>query len=120
MDGEQAYPAELLARARDMRVLVAEDHPTNRRLVQMMLEPFGFQQTFAENGLEAIREIRARETAAGRGRTAIAVVSANVGPEHEAAARDAGADLHIPKPLSLRSLLGGMAAALAAAEARHA
>jgi len=124
--------------ARDVKVLVVEDHPTNRRVVQMMLEPFGFLMTFAENGLEgvrawerdpfdvvlmdlqmpvmdgltAIREIRGREKKLGRPRTAIAVVSANVGPEAETAAFAAGSDLHIPKPLSLDGLISGIAQAL--------
>ncbi|MDQ0466578.1 PAS domain S-box-containing protein [Caulobacter ginsengisoli] len=127
-----------------LRILVVEDHPINRHVLQLMLEPFGFDLTFTENGREAlealeglgreafdvvlmdmqmpvmdgltaIRLIRAGE----RGpRLPIAMLSANVGEEHEVAALQAGADVHIAKPVTLDSLLGGINRAMEAVEGR--
>jgi len=124
--------------ASSVRVLVVEDNPVNRRVVQLMLEPFGFDLSFAENGLQgadacdhsrfdlvlmdlqmpvmdgltAVRRIRAREAQRAPHRTAIAMLSANVGREHEMAAERAGADLYIAKPVTIDSLLEGIARAL--------
>ena len=39
---------------RPLRILVAEDHDTNRRLVRFMLESLGYRANFAANGFEAI------------------------------------------------------------------
>jgi CheY-like chemotaxis protein len=125
----------------DARILVVEDHPVNRRVAEMMLSPFGFKLGFAENGLvavqtcaregfdlvlmdlqmpvmdglTAIRQIRARESGLALGRTAIAMLSANIGQDYEMQARLAGADSYIAKPLRLGTLLGGIAQALQAA-----
>jgi CheY-like chemotaxis protein/anti-sigma regulatory factor (Ser/Thr protein kinase) len=40
--------------AKPLRILVAEDHDTNRRLAQFMLEGLGQRADFAGNGLEAV------------------------------------------------------------------
>ena len=40
--------------SRPLRILVAEDHDTNRRLALFMLEGLGYRADFAGNGLEAI------------------------------------------------------------------
>jgi signal transduction histidine kinase/ActR/RegA family two-component response regulator len=37
-----------------LAVLVAEDHAVNRRIVALLLEPMGFELTFAVNGREAV------------------------------------------------------------------
>ena len=37
-----------------LRVLVAEDHPTNRRVIELILEPLGVSLTMAEDGQEAV------------------------------------------------------------------
>src|SRR5690606_21434027 len=85
------------------RVLLAEDHPVNRRVVELILAPFGVELTVVENGAQAIaacadrdfdavlmdmqmpevdglaatRAIRLRETAApGRARVPIIMLSA--------------------------------------------
>jgi PAS domain S-box-containing protein len=123
-----------------LRILIAEDHPMNRKVLQMMLEPCDFALKFVENGeeavqatqderfdvvlmdmqmpvmdgLTAIREIRAREHRLNHGHMAIAVLSANVGPEHEKAATAAGADTHIGKPATLHGIFEGLERALAA------
>lgn len=44
-----------------MRVLLAEDHPINRKLCQMMLEGLGIKPDLAVNGLEAVRLNQERE-----------------------------------------------------------
>ncbi|MFA5601891.1 MAG: ATP-binding protein, partial [Phenylobacterium sp.] len=114
-----------------MRVLLAEDHPTNRRVVQLILEAAGVTLTCVENGAEAveaalaerfdlvlmdmqmpvmdglsaIRAIRGAEHEAGRGRTPIYTLTANAMPEHAIASTEAGADGHVTKPVSAAALL---------------
>jgi PAS domain S-box-containing protein len=120
-----AAPADSL-QARAPRVLLAEDHAVNRRVVQLLLEPAGVELTSVENGAEAvealaagsfdlvlmdmqmpvmdgltaIRAIRATETR----RTPIWALSANALPEHVRASAEAGADGHLTKPISAEAL----------------
>ncbi|WP_372784497.1 ATP-binding protein [Phenylobacterium sp.] len=108
-----------------MKVLVAEDHPTNRAVVSLILEPFGVELTLVEDGRQAVeaveresfdlilmdlqmpvldglsaaREIRGLEAALGLARTPIVALSANALPEHIAEARAAGMDGHLAKPM---------------------
>ncbi len=108
-----------------MKVLVAEDHPTNRTVIALILEPFGVALTLVEDGrkaveaveretfdlilmdlqmpvldgLSAAREIRGLEAALGLPRTPIVALSANALPEHIAEARAAGMDAHLAKPM---------------------
>lgn len=122
-----------------LRILVAEDHPINQKVVAMILEPFGVDVTFANNGLEAlqhfdtarfdailmdmqmpemdgltaIRAIREREANLGLTRTPIAVLSANAMAEHVAASYQAGSDTHIAKPITPESLSAGIEKLLA-------
>ncbi|CAN7544099.1 PAS domain-containing protein [Phenylobacterium sp. LjRoot225] len=117
--------------ARALRVLVAEDHPTNRRVIELILESTGVELLCVENGAEAlvateletfdlilmdmqmpvmdgltaIRAIRAREGSAHRGRTPIYVLTANAMPEHVAASAAAGADGHLSKPILAENLI---------------
>ncbi len=49
-----AAGAELAAPARRLRVLLAEDSPTNQKLVINLLERWGHQATVAQNGREAV------------------------------------------------------------------
>ncbi|MFC3080109.1 ATP-binding protein [Phenylobacterium terrae] len=114
-----------------MRVLLAEDHPTNRRLVEMILGAAGVELTCVENGaqavetaeltefdlilmdmqmpvmdgLTAIRRIRALEARTGRVRTPIFSLTANAMPEHTRASKEAGADGHLSKPITADALL---------------
>jgi len=123
-----------------LRVLLAEDHPTNQRVVQLILEPAGVDLTIVDNGQEAVaifqserfdlilmdmqmplmdgltatREIRRCEAQGGAARTPIAMFTANALDEHRALAAAAGADFHIPKPITPESLLAGIELALAA------
>ena len=54
---------------------------------------------------ELAQKIRARETDAARGRTPIVMLTANTLPEHRAASLEAGADLHLPKPIEADRLI---------------
>ncbi|GLK47528.1 hybrid sensor histidine kinase/response regulator [Brevundimonas intermedia] len=112
------------------RVLVADDHPTNRRILEMMLETVA-EITTAEDGLEALEatrrerfdvilmdiqmprmdgitavaHIRQAERETGQPPVPIIMLTANTQPEHVAAARKAGADRHVGKPFTLALLL---------------
>jgi CheY-like chemotaxis protein len=118
-----------------MRVLVAEDHPTNRTVISLILEPFGVELTLVEDGrkaveaaergdydlilmdlqmpvldgLSAAREIRALEAVRGRRHTPIVALSANALPEHIADAKAAGMDGHLAKPLRPDDLIALLA-----------
>ncbi len=109
----------------NLRLLVAEDNPMNRRVVELLLAQSGLQITFAENGKEAVekfaamrfdlvlmdlqmpimgglaamRAIRAWEIENGRTPTPMLAVSANATDEHVIEAREAGADDHVAKPI---------------------
>jgi PAS domain S-box-containing protein len=124
-----------------VRVLLAEDHPTNQKVVQLILEPAGAELVIVDNGREAVevfrpglfdlilmdmqmpvmdglaatRAIREAEKAAGAMRTPIAMFSANAMDEHRALASAAGADHHIAKPITPERLLAGVEMALGAA-----
>jgi CheY-like chemotaxis protein len=122
-----------------LRVLLAEDHVINQRLVEVILGPMGVILTKAENGEEALRTymaedfalvlmdmqmpvmdglaatraIRDFETARpDRPRTPIIMLSANAMQQHVDEAIAAGADFHLAKPVSLASLRGAVARAL--------
>jgi PAS domain S-box-containing protein len=114
-----------------LRVLLAEDHPTNRRVVELVLGAIGVSLTSVENGQEAvdafasqsfdlilmdmqmpvmdgltaIRAIRAQEAAEQRPYTPIYTLTANAMAEHAEAAREAGADAHLTKPISAETLI---------------
>ncbi|CAN5255311.1 hypothetical protein BH09PSE1_BH09PSE1_23560 [soil metagenome] len=115
-----------------VRVLLADDHPTNRRVVELILSQANVQLTSVENGAEAFaafraqpfdlvlmdmqmpvmdglaatREIRKHEAATGSDRTALVMLTANALAEHIAAGQAAGADRHLSKPFSAEALLG--------------
>ena len=117
-----------------MRVLLAEDHPTNRRVVELILGAAGVLLTCVEDGaqavaaweseafdlvlmdmqmpvmdgLSAIGEIRRREQAQGLGRTPIYTLTANAMPEHGVASAEAGADGHVTKPVTAERLLSAV------------
>jgi two-component system sensor histidine kinase TorS len=50
--------AEIVPSSRD--ILVVEDHPGNRRLLDLILTSLGHQVTLAENGFIALAEVRRR------------------------------------------------------------
>ena len=56
------------------------------------------------DGLETARRIRRAEAEAGRPRLMLVALTANAGDEDERAAREAGFDAFLPKPLDIRAL----------------
>ncbi|MET3779543.1 signal transduction histidine kinase/ActR/RegA family two-component response regulator [Brevundimonas sp. 1080] len=130
-----AQPA-VVEQARTIRVLVADDHPTNRRVIELILAQTPTQIVIAENGAQAVesfradtfdlvlmdmqmpimdgltatQEIRLHEATMGLDRTPIVMLTANAMPEHIAAGRAAGADHHLAKPFNAAELLGIVAA----------
>ncbi len=137
---ERAAPVVDVQVLKGMKVLMAEDHPTNQKVVQIILDPFGIDLTIVGNGEEAVaawgehsfdavlmdmqmpvmdgltatRVIREREAAQGRPRALIIMLTANAMDEHVEAAHAAGADLHIAKPLRPAQLIAALAAAVEA------
>ncbi|OYX29261.1 MAG: hypothetical protein B7Y99_13470 [Caulobacterales bacterium 32-69-10] len=115
-----------------IRVLVAEDNPTNQKVVQLVLDAVGgFEVEIVGDGcaaleacrsrrydvvlmdmhmpvmdgLTATRGIRAHEREANLPPTPLIMLSANVMAEHVAAALEAGADRHLPKPFQVGALI---------------
>jgi len=129
--GRDADAAKGSAPLDGMRVLLAEDHPTNRRVVELILGAAGVLLTCVEDGaqavaawkdgaydlvlmdmqmpvmdgLSAIGEIRRLERVLGRSRTPIYTLTANAMPEHGLASAEAGADGHVTKPVTAERLL---------------
>ena len=113
------------------RVLIVDDHPTNRKVVELILGAAAVELTSVENGAEAVeayradvydlvlmdmqmpvmdgltttRAIRDFECENDRPLTPIVMLTANALPEHVAAARAAGADKHLAKPFEAAELL---------------
>jgi PAS domain S-box-containing protein len=130
----QVAPVAAIERADGLRVLLAEDHPINQRVVQLILEPYGAEVTVVENGalavqaftagrydlvlmdmqmpvmdgLAATRAIRELELKSAAGRTPIIVLSANAMTGHRQEALLAGADLHVAKPITAAALIEGI------------
>jgi PAS domain S-box-containing protein len=118
------------ARQRGHLVLVAEDNPTNQRVVRKQLEQLGCAADIAANGLEALemaksgryalvlmdhhmpemdgldatRAIRALETSTGAKRTPIVALTANALRGEAERSFDAGMDDFCAKPLTLAQL----------------
>jgi signal transduction histidine kinase len=51
---EDAPPSSAVQSGRRLSILLAEDHPVNRRLVDLILRPMGWELTMVENGAEAV------------------------------------------------------------------
>jgi len=135
---EPEFPLARVAGA--LRVLAAEDNVTNQWVLQALLETVDIEPCIVDNGAallamwsqqpwdliltdiempvmdgtEAVRRIRAAEAAAGRPRTPIIAVTANVLASQLAEYKQAGIDSAIAKPIDLATLLASMEAALAA------
>ncbi|WP_158917183.1 ATP-binding protein [Caulobacter sp. S45] len=117
-------------KATSIRILAAEDNPTNRLVLQALLDPLGVQIAFATNGREAVeawtaqdfdivlmdvqmpimdgvaaaRQIRALENETGRTRTPIIALTADAMTHQIDAYRAAGMDSHVSKPIELKRL----------------
>jgi signal transduction histidine kinase/AmiR/NasT family two-component response regulator len=123
-----------------VRILLAEDHPTNQKVIQLILEPFGVDLAIVENGrmalerltaapvdlvlmdmqmpeldgLCATRGLRALEAESGRPRTPVIMLTANAMDDHVRESLDAGADRHLSKPVNAAALLDAIAELLIA------
>lgn len=131
-------PKEEAAPTAGLRILLADDHPTNRQVVRLMLgEVAGIAsvengaeavEAFAASrfdlvlmdmqmpvmdGLTAVREIRRLEDARGLARTPIVMLTANTRPEHLEASLAAGADRHLAKPITAAILFSTLEEVLA-------
>ena len=140
---DPAEPSELPAREAEMdedegfvalhgrRVLVVDDHPVNRRVIRLFLEPFECELIEAENGqqaldalerepidlvlmdvnmpvmdgLEATRRLRRDVRFA---RLPVIALTADVMSSQIKTCLDAGCDAHVAKPIDLRNLLSVM------------
>lgn len=117
-----------------LRILMAEDSPDNRLLVQLYMRGSGHSLTFAEDGKEAVdqfasadfdlvimdlqmpvmdgltavRTIREFERTHARRAVPILALSANARPEDVQTSLEAGCDAHLSKPISKQRLLAAV------------
>jgi CheY-like chemotaxis protein len=127
------------AATRPIRVLAAEDNEVNRIVLQALLSQVDVELMVVGDGAQAVaawraqpwdlvlmdiqmpvldgvsacREIRALEAEAGRPRTPVVAVTANVLPEQRARYREAGMDLVVAKPIDADALFRAIEQALA-------
>lgn len=119
---------EIADAARRLRVLAADDHPINLHMVEAILDPVAdvvmvdngkaaldafnsgeFDVVLLDvqmpimDGLETVRAIRDLPTR--RRATPVIMVTANAAPEDELASLQAGANLHLTKPILPHQLL---------------
>ena len=123
-------------------MLVVDDHPVNRRVIRLFLEPLECQLTEAQNGqealdaleagpidlvlmdvnmpimdgLEATRRLRRDPRFA---RLPVIALTADVMSSQIKTCLAAGCDAHVAKPIDLRNLLSEMDRCLAGAAARE-
>ena len=64
------------------------------------------------DGVDAVVAIRAFEAERQAVRTPVVMLTANTLPEHLARSLGAGADLHVPKPITATALLAAISSAL--------
>ncbi len=124
-------PVEPTGSLHGLSVLVADDHPTNRKVVELILSQIDARMVLVENGQQAVdayradrfdivlmdmqmpvmdgltatREIREIEARDGREHTPVVMLTANALAEHVAAAQAAGADRHLAKPFDAAELI---------------
>jgi signal transduction histidine kinase/AmiR/NasT family two-component response regulator len=117
------------------RVLLAEDHPTNQKVIQLILDSVGVDLQIVDNGALALERLRREpfdlvlmdmqmpeldglaateafrrfERGAGHARTPVIMLTANAMDEHVRASLAAGADRHLSKPIRAEDLLHAMA-----------
>jgi len=119
-----------------VRVLAAEDNPTNQLVLRTLLEMAGCEVVIVGNGAEAVAEwerddwdlilmdiqmpimdgadatraIRAKELASGRPRTPIIALTANTMAHQVDGYRMVGIDGHVSKPINAEALFTTIAA----------
>ncbi len=120
------------------RVLIAEDHSVNRRVIEVILNPLGFEIIAVKDGQEAvdaatedgfqlilmdvrmpnkdgltaIAEIRANEILNGKPKSKIITLSANADASDIQKSLDAGADMHLSKPITPERLIDAISGML--------
>ncbi|MBU1347931.1 MAG: response regulator [Alphaproteobacteria bacterium] len=135
---EDRTPVSAEDGSRALRILLADDHPANRKVIAVLLDQTESELVSVENGQEAVdafagggfdlvlmdmqmpvmdglsatRAIRALEVEHGWPRTALLMLTANAMAEHVAAGRAAGADGHLAKPITTETLFTAIGAAL--------
>jgi CheY-like chemotaxis protein len=116
---------------RRLRVLAADDHVINLHMIEAILDPVA-DVAMAENGAEALEAVTStdfdlvlldvqmpimdglttvreiRKLGLPRGATPVIMVTANARPDDERASLDAGANLHMTKPIHPGRLLGAV------------
>ena len=121
-----------------LRVLLADDHAANRKVVEVLLGPLDVELTSVVDGAQAVeafeadyfdlvlmdmqmpvmdgltatRRLREIERRDGRVHTPIVMLTANAMSEHVEASLAAGADRHLTKPLTVQSLMNCITSAL--------
>lgn len=119
---EPLSAAPVLERTHPTRVLVAEDHEVNRKIMGLFLDPLGCEVVFAVNGEEAVaaaaehrfdviildmqmpvmdglEAARAIRKGGANAQSPIVVLTANVLMSHRLAWSEVGADAFLTKPL---------------------
>ncbi len=125
-----------------LRLLAAEDNPTNQIVLTTIMQVFGVELTVVSNGAEAVeacraqafdailmdvqmpvmdgvqatRAIRAEEAASGRRRTPIIALSANAFHHQVSEYLGVGMDGHVAKPIELNALQAVLERVLASRE----
>ncbi|MEG2498450.1 hybrid sensor histidine kinase/response regulator [Brevundimonas sp.] len=121
-----------------LRVLLADDHAPNRKVVEVLLEPLDVELTAVVDGQQAVnafengyfdlvlmdmqmpvmdgltatQRLRQIERRDGRVHTPVIMLTANAMREHVEASMAAGADRHLTKPLTAQSLIECIASTL--------
>ena len=122
----------------NLKVLVAEDHPVNRRLLEMMLDSLSLDAVFVEDGLSAVEQSRAHgfdlilmdiqmpglngvdalevirqaEEASGQPPVPVIALTANAMKHQVEAYKQAGFDGFLAKPFTLEDLVTAMSHAI--------
>ena len=125
----------------DLRLLAAEDNPTNQQVLAAVLSSLGIEVQIVPNGQEAVEawrtgsydlilmdiqmpvmdgitaaaRIREEESRAGRRRTPIVALTANALTHQVAEYMAVGMDAHIAKPIEIAKLYDAISAVLTAA-----
>jgi signal transduction histidine kinase/NO-binding membrane sensor protein with MHYT domain/FixJ family two-component response regulator len=139
-------PASAGSADHDFMVLIVDDNPVNRQVMELILESVGIGHASVQDGregveamktgafdavlmdiqmpvmdgLEATRRIRDWERSTHRPRAPILIVSANCLPQHVDDGRAAGADAHLNKPVSAAELVGALQGQMQAAAVQKA
>ncbi|MBB35259.1 MAG: hypothetical protein CME88_14965 [Hirschia sp.] len=134
----KASSGNMTASDEPIRILLAEDHAVNRRVVELILDSQGIEvvsvtngreaiDTFAKeafdlvlmdvrmpecSGLDATRRIRSMEAKAASTPVPIIMLSADTSDHDIQTAERAGATMHISKPITPEKLLSAIASVL--------